>query len=400
MKYHFYMLFFHGIIHTMLYRKEYTKIQTALKRNPICFLAGPRQVGKTTLARQFLNPDSSGYFDLEDPASSARLEAPKLALNQDLPLTVIDEIQIRPDLFSLLRVLADAPDRKTRWLILGSASPGILKGVAESLAGRVEMVELSGFSWTETAHTEWKPLLFRGGFPRSWLATNDTDSLEWRRQFITTILSRDLPGLGVQLPLPTLQRLWAMMAHWHGQIWNASEPARTLGVSETTIHRLTDFFEGLYFIRQLRPWHSNSNKRQIKRPKLYIRDSGLCGVTLGIKSFDELVSHPKGGALWEGFVIEELIRHYQPQEAWFWATHNGAELDLLLIKDGKRLGFEIKLSDAPRLTPSMKIALTELELNSLTVIHGGNHTWQLADSITACPLGAIVNSDLQSTNPD
>lgn len=374
----------------MLLRDTFQKVQNALSRAPICYLAGPRQVGKTTLARQFLPPSSSSYFDLEDPSSLARLEVPKLALNQKTALTVLDEVQLRPDLFSLLRVLADSPDRNTQWLILGSASPNILRGVSESLAGRVELVELGGFSLHEIASHHWQPLLLRGGFPRSWLAAKDEDSLEWRRQFIATILSRDLPGLGVQLPVPTLQRLWSIMAHWHGQIWNAAEPARTLGLSETTIHRLTDFLEGLYYLRQLRPWHSNSAKRQVKRPKLYFRDSGLCCAALGIRTFDELASHPKGGALWEGFVIEELIRHYQPQESWFWATHNGAELDLLLIKDGRRLGFEIKLSDAPRLTPSMRIAQEELALDSLTVIHGGTQTWPLAQGITACPLASIV----------
>lgn len=374
----------------MIIRTSIELVKQALDRVPICYLAGPRQVGKTTLARQLVPFNSSAYFDLEDPASLARLEAPKQALNQSVPLIVIDEIQLRPDLFPILRVLADSPERKTPWLVLGSASPAILKGVGESLAGRVEMVELTGLKLEEVGAQQWKTLLHRGGFPRSWLATNDGNSMEWRRQFVNSILSRDLPMLGVQIPLPALQRLWLMMAHWHGQIWNAAEPARTLGISETTVHRLTDFMEGLYFIRQLRPWHSYSGKRLVKRPKLYIRDSGLCAAALGIRNFDELISHPKGGALWEGFIIEELIQHYKPQEAWFWATHNGAELDLLLIKDSRRLGFEIKLSDAPRLTPSMRIAKTELDLDTLTVIHGGTHSWPLAEGIFACPLKAAL----------
>ncbi len=308
----------------------------------------------------------------------------------DLSQRVFDEIQLRPDFFPLLRVLSDSPDRKTQWLILGSAAPGVYKGVAESLAGRVELVELSGLSLSEIENSRWQELLIRGGFPRSWLAATDEDSLEWRRQFTATILGRDLPNLGVQLPLPTLQRLWSMLVHWHGQIWNSSDPSRTLGISETTIHRLTDFLEGMYFLRQLRPWHSNSGKRQVKRPKIYLRDSGLCAAALGIRNFDELVAHPKGGALWEGFVIEELIHHFKPQESWFWATHNGAELDLLLIKDGRRLGFEIKLNDSPRLSPSMRISKEDLELESLTVIHGGSHSWPMADGIIATPLADVV----------
>lgn len=373
----------------MIERSAEQHIRKSLKRAAICYLAGPRQVGKTTLARRFLPFDHPAYFDLEDPASIARLEAPKAALNQDTPLTVIDEIQLRPDLFPLLRVLSDSPDRKTAWLILGSASPSVLKGVAESLTGRVELINLSGFSLREVGHDNIDTLLVRGGFPRSYLADTSADSLQWRKQFINMIVSRDLPSLGVQLPQAVLVRLFTMMAHWHGQVWNAAEPARSLGISETTVHRLTDFFEGLYFIRQLRPWHANLKKRQVKRPKLYIRDSGLCQVLLGIRDRGSLYSHPKAGAVWEGFVMETILDTYEPDEAWFWATHNGAELDLLLVKNGRRTGFEIKISDAPKLTPSMGIALQDLELENLYVVHGGIHSWDMADRVRAVPMSGL-----------
>jgi predicted AAA+ superfamily ATPase len=261
-----------------------------------------------------------------------------------------------------------------------------MKGVSESLAGRVELIALTGFQYAEIDTAERDTLWFRGGFPRSFLADSDSDSVSWRKQFMTLVAERDLPGLGVKLPPTTLLRLWTMMAHWHGQTWNAAEPARSLGISETSVHRLTEFFEGLYLIRLLRPWHVNSGKRQVRSPKLYIRDSGLCNTLLGIHDRRTLVSHPKTGSTWEGFVIEELIAHYQPDEAWFWGTHNGAELDLLIVSNGIRTGFEIKLTTAPTITASMRIAMTDLELDRLYVVHGGNHSWQLADRVEAVSL--------------
>jgi len=367
-------------------------IDQALLRNPICYLAGPRQVGKTTLAREFLPHDHPAYFDLEDPASLSRLENPKLALTQETPLTVIDEIQRRPDLFTLLRVLADEPVRATRWLILGSASPSILKGVSESLAGRVEMVHLSGFSLEEVGIPEHHTLWLRGGFPRSFLAASDPDSSAWRKHFINLVTERDIPALGVQLPPPMLLRLWNMMAHWHGQIWNSAEPARSLGISESTIRRLTEFFEGLYLIRLLRPWHANISKRQVKSPKLYIRDCGLCNTLLGIADRGTLVSHPKSGSVWEGLIIEELITRYRPDETWFWATHNGAELDLLLVKNSMKIGFEIKLAPAPKVTPSMRTALQDLHLDHLYIVHSGKHSWSLGERITAVSLDTLPSS--------
>jgi predicted AAA+ superfamily ATPase len=364
-------------------------VQRALDRAPITYLAGPRQIGKTTLARTFLMPDNPGYFDLEDPISLARLADPLQALNQNTPLTVIDEIQRWPDLFPILRVLADSPQRRTQWLILGSASPTIIKGVSESLAGRVELVNMGGFDLSETGPGTLETLWLRGGFPRSYLAASDSDSLVWRKQFLNLVVERDLAALGVSLPATTPMRLLSMMAHWHGQIWNAAEPARSLGISETTVRRLTDFFEGLYLIRLLRPWHANLAKRQVKTPKLYLRDSGLCNALLGIGDRGTLVSHPKSGAVWEGLVVEDLVRRYRPDEVAFWATHNGAELDLLLVKDSKRYGFEIIFNTAPTLTPSMKISLTELNLETLIVVHPGTRHWPMAERIVAWGLEAL-----------
>lgn len=358
-------------------------IARALRRAPICYVAGPRQAGKTTLAREFLDYRHSAYFDLEDPETESRLSAGRLALSQDTPLTVIDEIQRRPDLFPLLRVLADSPDRKTSYLILGSSSPGLLKGVSESLAGRVELVEVGGFEVRETGMDSLQRLQLRGGFPRSFLAKDEEDSLSWRKNFLTLVVEKDMPQLGASSASAVLLRLWSMIAHYHGQVWNATEPARSLGISESTVRRMVDLFEGLYLVRVLRPWHENLSKRQVKSPKLYIRDSGLLHVLLGIRTIGDLVSHPKAGASWEGFVIEQILRLFEPDDAAFWATHNGAELDLLLFKGQRRFGFEVKLNPAPRITPSMRIAMNDLRLDRLWVVHPGDTSWPLDDSISA-----------------
>lgn len=358
-------------------------IARALRRSPICYVAGPRQAGKTTIARSFLDPRHSAYFDLEDPEAESRLAAPRLALNQDTPLTVIDEVQRRPDLFPLLRVLADSPDRKTSYLILGSSSPGLLKGVSESLAGRVELVEVGGFEPRETGLESMYRLRLRGGLPRSFLAADEEDSLAWRKNFLSLIVEKDVPQLGISTPSAVLLRLWTMIAHCHGQVWNAAEPARSLGIGETTVRRIVDRFEGMYLVRSLRPWHENLSKRQVKAPKLYIRDPGLLHALLGIRSPGDLVSHPKSGASWEGFVVENAIRVLEPDDAAFWATHNGAELDLLLFKNGRRVGFEAKLNSAPGVTASMRIALKDLSLKRIWVVHPGDKTWPLDDRITA-----------------
>lgn len=368
----------------MLHRIELQRqVEVALSRSTICYLAGPRQSGKTTLARTFLDSVHPAYFDLEDPDAESRLSAPKLALNQDTPLTVIDEIQKVPELFPLLRVLADSPDRRTKYLILGSASPRVLKGVSESLAGRVELVELGGFSPSETGADSIETLRLRGGLPPSFLAASDEDSLAWRKSFLSLLAEKDIPALGTGLPAATLLRLLAMVAHYHGQVWNAAEPARSLGLSESRVRSLVEFFEGLYLVRSLRPWHENLAKRQVKSPKLYFRDSGLLNALLGIRSRGELAAHPKSGASWEGFVIEQLLRQVRHDEAYFWATHNGAELDLLLMEGGRRIGFEFKLSSSPGITKSMRIAMEDLGLDRLWLVHPGERSWPLDDKIDA-----------------
>jgi predicted AAA+ superfamily ATPase len=366
------------------------QIQLALSRASICYLAGPRQSGKTTLARTFLASDDSAYFDLEDPETDSRLSAPKLALNQACPLTVIDEVQKRPELFPLLRVLVDAPDRRTKYLILGSASPRVLKGVSESLAGRVEQVELGGFTPSEVGGSDIEKLRLRGGLPPSFLAASDADSLAWRKSFLNVLAEKDIPMLGTGLPPAVLLRLLAMVAHYHGQVWNSAEPARSLGISDGSVRNLVDFFEGLFLVRVLRPWHENLGKRQVKSPKLYFRDSGLLNALLGIRTSGDLYAHPKSGASWEGFAIEQLLGRVDHDEAYFWATHNGAELDLMIIRSGARYGFEFKLTSSPRITASMRIALADLRLERLWVVHPGERSWRLDEGIEALSLDELL----------
>lgn len=363
-----------------------TSIVTALERSRVVALLGPRQCGKTTLARQFVSPDSSAYFDLEDPLSLARLDEPMTALRDLSGIVVIDEVQRRPELFPVLRVLADRTPLPARFLILGSAAPDLLRQSSESLAGRMETVQLSGFTITDVGMPANEAHWLRGGFPLSFLATSDSNSIAWRKSFIQTLLERDIPSFGLGTPAPTLFRFWTMLAHYHGQIWNAAEPARSLGIGETSVRRYLDLLEGVYMVRQLRPWHENLKKRQVKAPKVYIRDSGLLHQLLGIRTLPELLSHPKCGASWEGYVIEEIISTMQPDEVYFWATHAGAELDLLLFKDGRRYGVEIKRADAPRMTPSIRTAMEDLRLDRLAVIYPGGRRYSLAERVEVVPL--------------
>ncbi len=362
------------------------RIERALTRSPVVALVGPRQVGKTTLARSFVAPDSPNYFDLEDPVSLARLAEPMTTLAPLAGLVVIDEIQRAGDLFPVLRVLADRPSNPARFMVLGSASPALLSQSSESLAGRIEVIEVSGFGLSETGFDSADLLWLRGGFPRSFLASNQSDSLAWRKQFLLALTERDLPQLGIRIPPTAMLRFLAMLAHYHGQIWNAAEPARSLGISESSVRRYLDLLSGSYLVRQLPPWHENIGKRQVKAPKLYWRDTGLLHQLLGIDSRDAMLSHPKSGASWEGFVMEELIRGLEPDEAYFWATHTGAELDGLFIKQGRRLGIEIKRADAPRLTPSMRHAMSDLKLDLLWVIYPGTRTYPLHEKAQALPL--------------
>ncbi len=367
-------------------------IETALTRNPVVVLTGPRQCGKTTLAREFLAEDSLNYFDLEDPVSLARLEQPMTALRPLRGLVVIDEIQRLPDLFVVLRVLADRRSRPARFLILGSASGDLLRQSSESLAGRAEHIAIGGFTLTEIGAQRSPALWRRGGFPLAYLARSEKDSLAWRKQFIQTLLERDLPQWGVRVPAIALQRFWTMVAHYHGQTWNAAEPARALGVNESTTRRYLDLLTDALMIRQLQPWHANLRKRQVRSPKVFVRDSGLLHQLLGIDSAKALESHPKLGASWEGFVIEQILATERHDEAAFWATHQGAEIDLILRRGGRLIGVECKRADAPRLTPSMRIALEDVGLERVAVIYPGEKRYPIADRVEAVPLRDLATA--------
>jgi predicted AAA+ superfamily ATPase len=369
---------------------EIRRVRQGLRRSRVVALVGPRQCGKTTLARELVAPGSLNYFDLENPASLARLEEPMTALSRLRGTVVVDEVQKRPDLFPTLRVLADRRPLPARFLVLGSASPDLVRQSAESLAGRLEVVPLSGFSLAEVGPDALDRLWLRGGFPPSYLARSTGDSFVWRRELVRTFLERDLPRLGVTIPSEALLRFWSMLAHYHGGVWNAAEFARSLGVSEPTVRRYLDLLSGLYLVRQLSPWHENIGKRQVKSPKVYVRDSGLLHQLLGIRTEASLLSHPRCGASWEGFAIEETLKAVRPDEAYFWATHTGAELDLLLLKDGRRLGVEVKRADAPRVTPSMRAALHDLRLEQLTVLYPGETSYPLGDRVTVRPLKTVV----------
>ena len=365
-------------------------VQTALKRSRVVGLIGPRQCGKTTLARQLVSVDSPNYLDLEDPSGLARLDEPMTALRGLKGLVVIDEVQRRPDLFPVLRVLMDRTPLSARFLILGSASPELLRQTSESLAGRIETISMSGFSMSEVGHVALARHWLRGGFPPSYLARTESDSLVWRKNFIQTFLERDLPQWGIGTPSAALLRFWTMLAHYHGQTWNAAEPARSLGVSEPTVRRYLDILSGVFMVRQLLPWHANLKKRQIKAPKIYFRDTGLLHHLLGIRSDKELLGHPKCGSSWEGYVIEETIKATEPDEAYYWATHSGAEIDMVLIKNGRMLGVECKRMDAPRLTPSMRTALEDLKLEQIAVVYPGTKRYSLGERVAAVPLEAVA----------
>jgi len=367
---------------------------------PVVAMLGPRQVGKTTLARQ-LAAQWDGpvrHFDLEDPDDQARLADPAFVLRPLTGLVVLDEIQTRPDLFSLLRVLADRPDTPARFLILDSAAPELLRHTAETLAGRVVFHELDGLALDEIASvesgTDWIDTRWlRGGFPRALLATDLAGSREWRDAFIRTYLERDLPQLGINLPAITLRRFWTMLAHYHGQTWNGSELARALGVSDKTVSRYLDILEGTFMAFRLPPWHTNLGKREVKSPKVYLADTGILHHLLGIGGLDDLLAHPKCGASWEGFILHEIIHRTAAQrgEVFFWSVHTGAELDLLIHRNGRRLGFEIKLTQSPKVTHSMRSCREVLELDHLYVVcHGEGEPWPLSEGITAVPAGCLA----------
>lgn len=375
----------------MIQRQELNKrVRQAIRRNPLVALYGPRQCGKTTLARQIAEAGTAEYFDLEDPVSQRRLSEPMLALRELRGLVVIDEVQRQPGLFPTLRVLADRKPLPARFLILGSASPELLRQSSESLAGRVGLVEMGGFVLSEVGPENLRRLWWRGQFPRSFLARNEEASRSWQENFTQTFLERDIRQFGVQTPPVALRRLWMMLAHYHGQIWNASELARSLGESYNTVNRHLDILTGALMVRQLQPWHANLGKRQIKSPKVYIRDTGILHSLLGVPSFRFLQGHPKVGASWEGFVIEEILWLAGERNAYFWGTQSGAELDLLLFVGGARYGVEVKYGDAPGITKSMRIALDDLQLRHLFVVYPGRDAYKLDKRVTALPLEQIT----------
>ena len=362
-------------------------LATAAKRSPVTALLGPRQCGKTTLAHIFGNQHKSHYFDLESPADQQRLQNPELMLNSLQGLIILDEIQIKPELFNILRVLVDRPENRQHFLVLGSASPHIIRNVSETLAGRVEFIELAGFNIQEINNIE--QLWLRGGFPRSFLSASESDSRAWRDGFIRTFLERDIPMLGITIASTAMRRFWTMLAHFHGQTWNASEFARSMGVSDKTVRSYLDILTATFMVRQLQPWHENLRKRQVKSPKIYFRDSGLLHSLLNIPDYHSLTGNPRLGASWEGFALEQVLQIIHPTEAYFWATHSGAELDLLFFKKGKRYGVEFKFNEAPKITKSMHIAVKDLSLDYLWVVYPGKEEYPVTDKIMVRPLNSF-----------
>jgi predicted AAA+ superfamily ATPase len=372
-------------------------VRRALARSRGVVLVGPRQAGKTTLAQRFVPRDSPNYFDLENPLHALRLAEPAQVLGSLHGLVVLDEVQRQPGLFPLLRVLMDRSDAPGQYLLLGSASPSLARQAGESLLGRVETIEVGGFDlqevtlaaggWSaETADRLW----LRGGFPRSWLAATEEDSLAWRHAAIAQHVQSDLPQFGLGVTTPAMLRFWTMLAHYHGQIWSAADPARSLGVSEPTVRRYLDILTQTMMVRQLQPWHENLGKRQVKAPKVYFRDTGLLHALLDVRGLPQLLTHPRAGASWEGFALEQVLRLARPQQAFFWATHQGAELDLLMLQGNRRIGVEFKRADAPRITPSMRIAIDDLKLDALYVVYPGPHRFPLGEGIEAVPLWAML----------
>jgi predicted AAA+ superfamily ATPase len=367
-----------------------------LGESPVVTLLGARQVGKTTLARQVIERiGSATVFDLESPAGRAALDrTPDLALRDCEGLVVIDEVQRMPPLFEILRPICDDPKRRANFLLLGSASPELVHGISESLAGRTQFIAVPGFSLREVGGEEQDRLWLRGSFPRSFLAGSSESALRWLESFRRTIVERDIPGLGLRIPASALERYWSLLAHWHGQVWNAAELGRVMGASPATANHYRDIFDGTYLIRVLQPWFENLGKRQIKSPKVYFRDSGLLHQFLGIEDMRALREHPRYGASWEGFALEQVLSMHGDADAYFWSTQRGAELDLLLLRRGKRWGFEFKCTDAPTTMKSMRIALEDLRLDHLWVIYPGTDAYPMGERIDALPLRDIGGIDL------
>ena len=370
------------------------RLAALLRQFPVVAILGARQVGKTTLARHYAERSRrrTRFFDLESAEDLALLADPLLTLRPLRSLIVLDEVQRRPDLFASLRVLVDEPGVSRRFLVLGSASPDLLRQTSESLAGRIAYDELGGLSLDEVGPTQSERLWRRGGFPRSFLARSEPESLRWREALIRTYLERDIPSLGLRLSAPALRRFWMMLAHYHGQIWNGSELARAFAVAHTTVQRYLDVLTETFMVRQLQSWHENIGKRQVKAPKVYIRDSGLLHALLGLANARAIDSHPKVGASWEGFALDAVISRLgaRPEECFFWATHSGAELDLLVVRGQRRLGFEFKRTTAPTVTKSMRIAQADLRLDQLGVVHAGMYSYELAPGIKAIAFNRML----------
>jgi predicted AAA+ superfamily ATPase len=381
----------------MIDRESHARqITGLLKRFPVVAILGARQVGKTTLAASIAPTlsDRISRFDLENPSDLARLADPMLALQELKGLVVLDEVQRRPELFPVLRVLADRKPIRTRFLVLGSAAPDLLRQSSESLAGRIAYYELPGLAVREVGFEHADRLWVRGGFPKAFLARSDRESMEWRQAFIRTFLERDLPALGVNIAADTMRRFWSMLAHHHAQLWNASEIGRSFGVADTTVRNYLDKLTDALVVRQLKSWHENLGKRQVKAPKIFIRDSGLLHALLNLPTKRDIEGHPKLGASWEGFVIDQLVQQLgvNPEETYHWRTHQGAELDLLVVRGGLRLGFEVKRTVAPTLTPSMRSAMHDLKLKSLTVVHAGDQTFPLSKQVQAVAFRDVLNA--------
>lgn len=373
--------------------RELSILQERLQSNPVVALLGPRQCGKTTLANQFARKRSATrihIFDCEDPRDLARLDNPMMALEPLKGVVIVDEIQRRPELFPALRVLADQTQSR-RFLILGSASRDLISQSSETLAGRISFVELGGFALHDIKKRDYRKLWLRGGFPRSFLAGDEKISAQWREDFIRTFLERDIPNLGIRIPAPMLRRFWTMLSHYHGQVFNASELGRSLGTADTTVKRYLDILSGTFLVRQLQPWFYNTKKRLVKRPKIYFRDSGLLHSLMSVTSEKELFNHPRLGASWEGFALEQIsVRlNLREEEAFFWGTHTGAELDLVFQRKGQLWGVEVKYNEAPAITRSMRSAVTELNLAHLWVVYPGDKTYSLEKNITAVGFNSL-----------
>ena len=370
----------------------FKSLNRCITENPVTTLLGPRQCGKTTIAGTICEPVPVHYFDLENPADRSGLSNPLMALGNMDGLIILDEIHRMPELYETLRVLVDDTSHHASYLILGSASPGIIRDVSETLAGRIGFVDMGGFNLKEVSPDNWERLWLRGGFPRSYLAADEDSSFRWRDNFARTFLERDLRQFGFSIHPESMRRFWIMVAHYHGQIWNAAEFARSLGRDEKTARNYLDILSGAMVVRQLQPWHVNIKKRQVKSPKVYIRDSGILHSLLSIRTRRDLLSHIKAGASWEGFALEQILSVTGDRDAYFWSTHGGAELDLLLSPEGARLGFEFKFTDNVRTTKSMRIAIEDLKLKHLYIIHPGVRSYQIDANISALSIFNLISS--------